>query len=262
MKDITTILQNFKVKLIDFLPKILLSIAILIITYLIARLIKFLIIKLFHYIEKGLKERFNITGAKQAGVFVGIVCFWLIIFSGLLIMTDVLGLQILKDWLNGVMHYLPNVIAAIIIIFAAIFLSNLLANFITSFTKESGFEYSSTLSKVAKFIILFMAAIIALDQLGIEIALLIDIIDIGLAALLFGAALAFGLGAKTSISNILATFYIRKSYKEGDEIQIGEIRGRIIKIDTTNVVIDHESGKVTVPADQFSKSASFLITKK
>jgi small-conductance mechanosensitive channel len=91
------------------------------------------------------------------------------------------------------------------------------------------------------------------------VGILINIIDIGFAALLFGAALAFGLGAKTAVSNILATFYVRKMYKVGDQVKIDDIQGKIAKIDDTSVVIDTQAGQVIVPAKNFSESKSFLI---
>ena len=159
------------------------------------------------------------------------------------------------------MHYIPNIIAAILIVFSALILGNLISDMLLSLGRRTGVKYSTTLIKTIRFVILLLAVVIALDQIGVEISLLINIIDIVLAALLFGGALAFALGARTSVSNILACYYLRKRYKEGDEIQIGKTRGIIIKIDTTNVVMDNEIGQITIPAKIFNETKSYLITK-
>ncbi|MGB5227068.1 MAG: mechanosensitive ion channel domain-containing protein [Eudoraea sp.] len=261
-QEINTILRNLKDDFIALVPNILISILVLGIGYLIARLAKHLVIQLIEYIGRIVTRRFKTINFKQAASFIGIAFFWLIIFSSILLITDILGLTVLTNWFESIIHYVPNVLAAILIIFAAIIIGNLVSDMIISLSKRFGLEYSSTLAKIAQFLLLFMAVIIAMDQIGIEISFLINIIDIILASVLFGATLAFGLGARTSISNILAAFYVRKYYKEGDEIQIGDIRGRIIKIDSTSIVLDYEKGQVTIPAKQFNENISFLITKK
>lgn len=243
----------------ELLPNILASLIVLTIGYVIARLVKYLIIRLSNLLEKIAKKRLLYLDFKQAGYYLSIAFFWLIIFSSILIITDLLGLSVLTKWFQSIIHYIPNIFAAILIVFASIILGNLVSNLLVSVSKHTGLKYDSSLVKIIRFLILAMAIIIALDQIGIEISLLKDIIDIVLAAILFGAALAFGLGARTSISNILACYYVRRSYKRGDTIKIGDTKGKIIKIDTTNVVLLNDEGRVIIPAKEFSKTKSILI---
>ncbi len=261
MKELKSIFLNLKNDFLELIPNILISLFVLVIGYFLARLVKYLVIRLFHYLGRLAKRKFNNLNFTQAGAFLGTAFFWLIILSSILLVTDILGLTILTKWFQSIIQYIPNIFAAILIVFAAIMLGNLVSDLIRSTSKRTGLQYSSTLVRIVRFLFLFMAIIIALDQIGIEISLLIDIIDIVLAALLFGAALAFGLGSRTSISNILACYYVRKSYKEGDEIQIGKARGKIFKIGTTNVVLDNEKGQVTIPAKEFNETKSYLIIK-
>lgn len=261
MQELISIFQNLKDEFLELVPNIVTSLLILGIGYVVALLVKYLSIRMISSVGRFVTGRFNTINFKQAGVFIGIALFWLIMFSSLLLITDVLGLTILTYWFQGIIQYIPNVLAAILIIFAAIILGNLISNFILSVSERLGLEYSKTLAKIARFILLFMAIIVAMDQIGVEISFLINIIDIVLAGILFGAALAFGLGAKTSISNILAIYYVRKNYSEGDEIQIGKVRGRIIKIEATSVVLDTEIGTLYIPAKQFSETKSYLIKK-
>lgn len=261
MKNIEDIIQNLKNQFLELVPNILISLLVLGIGYLIARLIKYLVIRLFRYLGKLARRKFSNLNFKQAGSFLGTAFFWLILFSSVLLITDILGLTVLTNWFQGIVHYIPNIFAAILIVFGAIVLGNLSSDLLLSLGKRTGIKYSATLVRLIRFVLLVVAIIIALDQIGIEISLLIDIIDIVLATLLFGASLAFGLGARTSISNILACYYVRKRYKEGDEIQIGKTRGIIIKIEATNVVMDNEIGQVTIPAKIFNETKSYLITR-
>lgn len=262
MEDFKNILQNLKERFLDLIPDILVSLLLLIVCYFIARIAKYFIKKMFSYFGSLAKRKFPHINFKQAGSFLGTAFFWLIIFSCILLITDILGLSVLTKWFQSIIHYIPNIFAAILIVFAAIILGNLVSDTLLSLGKRTGIKYSATLVRIIRFVFLLLAIVIALGQIGIEIALLINIIDIILASLLFGAALAFGLGSRTSINNILACYYVRKRYKVGDEIKLGKTRGVIIKFDATNVVLDNEIGQVTIPAKLFNESKSYLIKKE
>jgi len=262
LEHINSMLEKLWNDFLALVPNILISLLVLGVGYLLAYLVKYLVKRFIGYVGKLVSRRFNNVDLGQAGTFIGMAFFWLIIFSSILLITDILGLTILTNWFESILKYVPNVLAAILIIFAAIIIGNFIAGLINSVGNRVGLNYNKTLGKVIQFIILFTAIIIAIDQVGIEITFLINIINIVLAALLFGAALAFGLGARTSISNILGAFYVRKMYKEGDEVQIGKIKGTITKIDQGNVILNSEEGQVAIPAKEFNETKSFLINKK
>jgi len=259
MKDIQLISQQYQDRFIALIPSIVTSIAVLIIGFIIAKLVKHLILKLFKYAHKIAEQRGNTTDYTNVSSFLSKTLFWIIIFTTVLLITDYLGLSLIAGWFQSILHHIPNILAAVLIIFAAIVAGNLVSNVLKSFGRRTGFQQSQTMIKAVRFIFIALAIVIALDQIGIEISLLKNIIEIVLAALLFGASLAFALGAKTAISNILATFYIRKIYKEGDQIQIGESTGKIISITGSAVILENNLTQVYIPAKEFNEQKSFLI---
>lgn len=261
MKNIQDLFIDLIARFTNLIPNILISLLIIFIWYLVGRLTKYLVVRLFIYVGKISKTRFLNFNFKQTGIFLGTAFFWVIMFSSISIVTDILGFTILTKWFESSVHYIPNIIASILIVFAGITLGNIISELLISLSKRTGVNYSTTLIKSIRFVLILLAVVIALDQIGVEISLLINVIDIVLAALLFGGGLAFALGSSTSVSNILAGYYLRKRYKEGDEIQIGKSRGIIIKIDTTNVIIENEIGQISIPAKLFNESKSYLMKK-
>ncbi len=261
MNDIFDAFERLKTQFLAAIPGIIASLFVLLIGYLLGRLVKYLIIRLFRYISKITGPRFQRFNLKRAGYYLGTAFFWLIIFFSVIIVTEILDLLVLTRWFQGIASYIPNVVAAVFIVFAAVVLGNLVVDALLSLSRRTGTKYSTALLKTVRYLLLLLGIIIALDQIGVQIALLIDVIDIFLAALLFGGALAFALGSKNSVSNILACYYLRRRYQEGDEIQIGKIRGIIIKIDAVSVVLENEVGQITIPAKMFSENESYLITK-
>jgi hypothetical protein len=73
--------------------------------------------------------------------------------------------------------------------------------------------------------------------------------------------LAFGLGARTHVSNIIAANQLRQRYQDGDIIRIGDIEGRILAITVSRVTIETESGNVDVPAKLFDEQVTVIIEK-
>lgn len=262
LEELYQITLGFKEDLIQLLPKLITSLIVLVLGYLLALLFKYLIIKLILSLDNVVRQRFKNIDLKQSATFMGAAFFWLILLSTFFLITDILGLTIITSGIEGIIKYTPNILAAILILLAANILARFIAETIYAVSTRAGFAYGNMLGKAAQLLIILTAIIIVADQLGIEVAFLINLIDICLAALFFGAALAFGLGSRAAVSNILATFYVRKFYKEGDLIRIGEIEGRIAKIESTAVLLDTERGRYAVPAKEFNETKSLLIKEK
>ena len=262
IEKLNNITTNIKDNFWDIFPNIITAIIILGIGYLLARLVKYLVRKMGKQFENMASQRYNDMNLNQSAKFIGIVFFWIILLIACVLAADVLGLSIVSKWMESILKYSPNVIAAILIISVAVIFGKFAAGVISSFGQRIGLDHAHTLGRIAQYLILLTAIIIAIDQIGFEVMFLTNILNIILASILFASALAFGLGARTSVSNILAIFYVRKRYKEGDYIKIGEIEGRVIKIDITLVVVDTKTGQYSIPAKEFNESVSCLIKKK
>jgi small-conductance mechanosensitive channel len=81
-----------------------------------------------------------------------------------------------------------------------------------------------------------------------------------IGAIIGAAALAFGLGSRTAVSNIIAAHYLRQIYRVGHTVKVGNVHGKILEITPTAVIIEESDGRVLVPAKEFSEGISVLIT--
>ena len=267
LQDLHTLLIQFKANLISILPNLVFAIIILIIGFFTARILRALVSRFItnldrFIISKKLKNKIREIQLEQSAKLGGKIIYWFVLIFFLTIATQVLGLPVITTWLSGLVYYLPNIIFAAIIIFLGIIGGKLLGEMISTAAASSSLAYISVLGKIIQYTILFITILIAIDQIGINIDILTNVIDIILAAILLGAALAFGLGAKTSVSNILASHYFKNRYNEGQMIRIGDIEGKIIQITPTAVIVDTLEGTATIPAKKFSENFSILIKSK
>lgn len=76
-----------------------------------------------------------------------------------------------------------------------------------------------------------------------------------------GIALAFSLGARTTIENLLAAQSITQAYNPGDSIRIGAIEGRIMRITRANVILETHDGQTLIPAKRFSEQESVHLSR-
>lgn len=261
LEELNKIALEYRDEFLKLIPKLIIALIVLGIGYLLARLVRYLVIRLVNYIGQLISRRYKEVNLHEAATFLGAAFFWLILLGTFLILTDILGLAVITNAMERILSYTPNILAAILILFAANIIGKLLFELITSVSLRAGFPYGNTIGRIAQTLILLTAIIIVIDQIGIEVTFLINLINTVLAALLFGAALAFGLGARTSIGNILAAFYVRRLYKEGDHVRIGDVEGRITKIEATVVLLEGEAGQFVIPAKEFNEKTVFVDQK-
>ncbi|MEO6163344.1 MAG: hypothetical protein ABIP88_04310, partial [Candidatus Binatia bacterium] len=126
----------------------------------------------------------------------------------------------------------------------------------------AGIAYSVLLGRVVYAAIVLVAVVTGIDQIGIESRFLTMTIAIVIGSLVGAAALAFGLGARTAVSNIIASHYLRQIYREGHTIRIGEAQGKISEITNTVVILENTNERLVVPAKEFSEKMSVLLRRE
>lgn len=262
LEEFNRIALEFKEGFLNLLPKMITALVVLAVGYLLAYLVRYLVKRILRSLERLISRHFKQIEFKQSTTFIAKAFFWLIILSTLLLIANILDLTVITSGIEGVIRYTPNILAGILILLASNILGKIASGVISSASARFGFVSGNTLGKIVRLLIMLTAIIIVTDQIGIEVTFLIYLVCITLAAILFSAALVFGLGSQSSFSNILAAYYIRKLYKEGDLVKIGEIEGVLSKIDSTVVLVDTETGRFAIPAKDFMESRSLLIKKR
>ncbi len=193
-----------------------------------------------------------------AGWAVGRVLFWLVLLFFVTLATEILGLPVVSVWLNGIVVYLPRFLAAVLILFAGLIGGQFLRDVILS----TGIAYAPALARLGQMAVVVASALIAVNQAGLNVDLLTSGLLLVLGIALLGSVLTFALGARTTVANILASYYLQKIYRVGHRVSVGDHQGEIVQITATAVVLDAEEGRVSVPASVFAEQASILLVER
>ncbi len=193
--------------------------------------------------------------------FLGQLVFWVVLLFFIAASVEALGLPAVSRVLTNATAYLPRVLVAVIVLFAGFWLGELARGLASRAASSLDVSRSELLGHMARALVILLAAIVAIDQLGVNSTLLVMVVTTLLATMFGAASLAFGLGAKQAVSNIIGLHYFRQMYDVGDQIRINDLEGTVIKVSNTYVTLDTKDGRTLVPGCRFSNETSMLLSK-
>src|ERR687897_3864297 len=208
-------LQDALSTFFSYIPQLIGAIIILVVGYVIARILRAVVGRVLQgvgfdgWMERGgIKQFFDRAETNQTPASIlGALVFWFVFIIALTMAADALGIPQVSAVLGQLVAYIPNIIAAILILI----LAALLANFVSGMVR--GATGSGLLASVARYAIIVYAAFAALTQLGIAVQLTANTFLILLGGVALAAALAFGIGGREVAGEI-----IQKAYNRSNEV--------------------------------------------
>jgi len=188
----------------------------------------------------------------------GNVAFWLVMLVAVALAARVAGLQMFTVWLDRIVGYLPTLLAGGLILLAGWLVSTLARDVVAAALESAGSEQSHFFGLMAQAAIFLAALVIGLDQIGIDVTMLTILFGVIVGGLLLCLALAFGLGARSFVGNLIGAQQIRGLLQPGQRARIGEHEGTVVEMTPTTVVLATEQGHVTIPAKLFQEQVTLV----
>lgn len=204
-------LQNLWLGFAAFAPHLIGALVVLVVGLLVAAGLGAIVEKVFEAIKLdvflsklGLAPYFERAGLRLRGAhFLGRLVYWFIVVAFLLAVSDSLGLYALSDFLKSVLVYLPNVIAAVLIMLAAVVVGNFLKKLVTASVMSARLHAAQFLGTLTWWAIVVFGLLTALVQLNIATSIINTLITGLIAMLALAGGLAFGLGGKEYAASLV-----------------------------------------------------------
>jgi len=246
-----------------YIPNLLQALALLITGLVLAWTAKWLIIRLGKGIDHlvhaiGLAS-FNIRLRWPIAEILGWIVYWVLILFFITAAVKNLGLPALAALLGRLINYLPTLLIAGIFIVGGVVLGNNLRDRITSGARSAGLRQAEILGSWVRMIIIILAFVVGFAQIGLNVRLFEQILMVFVAALSGAVALSFGLGAGSTVANIISARYVRSTYRVGQLIRIQDMEGKVLELLPTGVILDTDKGRTFIPAKIFDQEASVLL---
>lgn len=185
----------------EFLPHLVLALAILVVGWFIAKAARFAIVRMLRAVnfnivteKAGIDQFLKQGGGKRDTVdFMGLLVYWLVVFAALMIAFNSLGLTYVTDLIGRIVLFVPKVMVAVLILVFGTYFARFVGAAVSAYCKSVGISDAELLGRLTLYAITAFVVLIALDQLGlgdiIRQTFLVLVSAIGLAL-----ALAFGIG--------------------------------------------------------------------
>ncbi|MFT5483765.1 MAG: hypothetical protein ACI9GW_002423 [Halieaceae bacterium] len=183
------------------------------------------------------------------------VVYYSTLFFFLILAVQLLGVDALGEWLEVILGYTPQLILAGLIIISGYILGVITKGLVAGITGE---KPQHLLPRMAQIVVVIAAVLTGLGQMAIEISFITDVIVILLTAFVGGLSVAFALGSRQLVANLLARRDLDR-YRIGSHIRVDGVEGRVVELLVTGVVVASEEGTTTIPAARFSDTAVLLF---
>ncbi|OGD56528.1 hypothetical protein A2V71_02405 [Candidatus Berkelbacteria bacterium RBG_13_40_8] len=198
-------------RFVNFLPNLIGAVIILILGWIVGMIVAMIIDRLFRII--GLQTLFEkakvedvlkkANAEKDSTAMLSSVAKWIIYLVAFIAAANTLKLPDVANFLDTILAYVPQVVAAGAILLIGLVLANFLSNVVKGSVLAANLGSADMIAAIVRYSIVIFAFMAALAQLGIA-GSLINILFIGLVAFLaIAGGLAFGLGGKDVASEWL-----------------------------------------------------------
>ncbi|MDY6912675.1 MAG: hypothetical protein SVM79_09985 [Chloroflexota bacterium] len=217
--EITAVVKGawdaFATKITVFLPKLMGAIILFVAGLIIAKIVKMAIVKLLKLVrfdaaaqKTGVKE-FLSKGSvlKAPSEIIGSLAYWFIMILAIIASFDAMGLPIVSDILNNIFLYIPNVVAAIIVLILGVLFGNLLSASVRTAASNAGLTIAEGLGKASLYAVVIFSSAVALIQLGIGEEIVRSAFGMAFGSLALAFGLAFGIGGKEVAADYLKKWF-------------------------------------------------------
>jgi hypothetical protein len=193
----------------NFLPGALVFLALLILALLVAVVLRYTLRRALNGLDFDRRAELlgislaDWTPTRSASALVASVAYWIVLALGLLLGLTALDAALPSQFAVSVLQYVPNLVAALAILVVGGIVARYLARAVLIGAVNMGVQYARLVSLTVKWLVLIVAAAMALDHIGIGRMVLLLAFGILFGGVVLALALAVGLGARDVVSRAL-----------------------------------------------------------
>ena len=129
--------------------------------------------------------------------------YWLVLIAAFLEAARLLDIGVVTEFRQRVVAGLPAVLSAALVLTLGLLAVSFLSGFVRTVTRNAGSPYATLWSRITRCVGVVLVLAVTLEQAEIRGSIIAGVIQIVIAAIAFGMALAFGLGCKDMARNAM-----------------------------------------------------------
>src|SRR5688572_3429686 len=217
--------RNFVESLAAFLPRVVTTLAIIIVGWLIAMLLRTIVRSLLGWVRiNAASERFGVAPLLRtadlppADALLGAIVFWLVWLGFLLSGIDVLGFTALQGLIASFWAFVPRLMFAVVILVIGFVVANFFWRATLLAAVNARVPSPRLLAGAVRWLILILTGAMALEQIAVARTVVLTAFAIAFGALSLAVAIAFGIGGGGIARRILEHQFPEQQRSSADEI--------------------------------------------
>src|SRR5215831_7024684 len=201
-----------RIKLVT--PRILAALTLILLAWIVAVLVRRVTIRVLAAANLDVRwARWGLGGVLARGghrlsptELLGRLAYWAVLFVGLLTAVQALEMPGTSGAAAALLAFLPHVIVAALVVVTAWVLAQFLAQAVLITAVNAQVAGASLLATVSRWLVLSVAAAIALTELGVAREMVLLVFGIAFGGAVLALSLAFGLGARDLARQVLESY--------------------------------------------------------
>jgi hypothetical protein len=193
----------------NFLPGALVFLVLLTGSFLVALLLRYLLLRMLRGLD--VDRRAELLGlslaawtpSRSASTLIASLAFWVVLGLGVLLGLTALDAALPSRFATTVLAYVPHLVAALVILILGGIIARFLARAVLIGAVNMGVQQARLGSLAVKWLVLILAAAMALDHVGIGRTVLLLAFGILFGGMVLAVALAVGLGARDAVGRAI-----------------------------------------------------------
>ena len=254
LEQLLTIYHNAVTTTLEAVPRVLGGLVTILVLVLAAKLVERILRTILTGLrfdsllqQTGIDKTLHRIGLRQSiNVVLPRLVYLLLLCLIARIGADLLGLQAVSDAFTAFFAYLPNIVAAVLLLVVGSAAGQFAGGMVTAAAREANIDFARPLGSLVGALIMFVVGIMALAQLKINTEIIHIVTVCTLSALTLAFGLSFGLGTRSLTRDVVAGFYARKLFQPGDDLEVAGVRGTLRMIAATQAVLDADNHMITI----------------
>ncbi|MBS3781870.1 MAG: mechanosensitive ion channel [Candidatus Thermoplasmatota archaeon] len=258
------ILSDFINPVLLVIPLLIAALAVIVIGLVVTNYVVDFIIKMLKEFEvEKLIEPIE-SMIDREGITLKVISYVLKLFVMLIFVQIAVGIlnrqgmfNQLAELVNTVILWIPNLLVALFIGLIGFWIATWLHEKVIEHGKELELPFVTFMAKGVQILVIYIAIVMALAQIGIEVPILYLVFGIAVGAVFLGLGVGFAYGSKDVFLNLVGSIQSDQTLEEGTRVKVDEYEGVIKEVGRYSVELETRTGKkVHIP---HSKLAGAVI---
>ena len=248
--------QTFAEGIANYVPIVISAVVILLVGWLISKVVSKTLLKGLEFMKlDAILEKIGVDkllakikqGLSPSKILAKLL-YYLLMLMFVTSASEVLGWTMVSTGIGALVGYLPTLGVAIVIFVIGVYIAELIQSMVYTAANSIGVSGAKAISNIVFYVLMVFVAVTALNQAGIDTEIVTSNLTLIIGSILFAFAISYGFASRSIVTNMLSSYYGKGKYNEGQKLQIGEIVGVVVKIDSLSITLKTDRGLEVLPS--------------